>query len=215
MEHSIRQITLEEFNAVESLFEKNQKELNIYADLLVWWNKKINLVSRDVSRETIILHIKHSLLISSQKSFLDGESFLDTGAGGGLPGLPLSLCFQDKRFILNDIVTKKIFATNDMINKLGLNKTVRGLASDVSKVELEKNTVIITKHAFKVDQLFEMVKAKPWKRIVFLKGAEEALEEAGGINEPVKLDIIRLDSEFMPTFYEGKGIVELERLGNE
>lgn len=215
MEHSIRQITLEEFNTVESLFEKNQRELNIYADLLLWWNKKINLVSRDVSRETIILHIKHSLLISPQKNFLDGESVLDTGSGGGLPGLPLSLCFRNKRFILNDIVTKKVFATNDLINRLGLNKTVRGLASDVSKVEVEKKTVIITKHAFKVDQLFEIVKGKPWKSIIFLKGTEEALEEAGRINEPVKLDIMRLDSKFMPSFYEGKGIVELERLGNE
>lgn len=215
MEHTIRQITRDEYNAVELLFEKNKKELNLYAELLLWWNTKINLVSRDVSRETVILHIKHSLFISAQKSFLESSSFLDTGAGGGLPGLPLSLCFPDKYFIINDIVAKKVFVTNDLINKLGLSKTAKGLVADVSKIEIEKKSIILTKHAFKVDQLYEMVKAKPWKKIIFLKGVEEALEEASRISEPVRLDIVRLDSEFAPSFYKGKGVVELERLGDE
>ena len=211
MEHSIREITQKEFERVEFLFEENYKELKVYADLLMWWNQKINLISRDVSRETVLNHIKHSLFISLSTGFSIGTVFFDTGAGGGLPGLPLGVCFKEKDFIINDIVTKKIFAVNDMINKLSLNETVRGKTGDVCDIDFEQGTTVITKHAFKVEQLYEMIKDKPWERIIFLKGFKEGIEEASKIKEPVEIDIIKLDSKFMGSFYHGKGIVELRR----
>lgn len=51
MEHSTRYITKEEHDRIESLYDKNKEELSAYVERLLWWNSKINLVSRDVSRE--------------------------------------------------------------------------------------------------------------------------------------------------------------------
>jgi 16S rRNA (guanine527-N7)-methyltransferase len=211
VKHSIREITQEELKKTERLFEGNKNQLELYAELLLWWNTKINLVSRDVSRETVRNHVKHSLFVSLCETFLRENAFLDTGAGGGLPGLPLSICFPEKSFVINDIVTKKIFAVNDMVNKLKMNKSVKGSAGNVRGIDIEKGRVVLTKHAFKIDQLYDLIKEKDWQRIIFLKGWKEAVEEAGRIKESVSVNIIRLDADFMDPFYDGKGVVELVR----
>lgn len=177
----------------------------------MWWNKKINLVSRDVSRETIVNHIKHSLYISLSKAFLEGTHFLDTGSGGGLPGLPLSICFPEKKFIINDIVLKKIFSVNDMINKLKLSERVIAKAGDIRNEEIDEETIVLTKHAFKIDQLYELIENKRWRKIIFLKGHNEAIQEFEKLQESNYLDIIKLDPTFMTSFYKGKGVVEFNR----
>lgn len=215
MEHSISQLTLKEKEVIDSLFIENETALEKYAELLIWWNSKINLVSRDVSRETVLSHIKHSLYISLSKNFSDSQEIIDTGTGGGLPGIPLAICFPDKKIAVNDIVTKKIFAVNDMINKLELNKSVSAIAGDVAKLDFTGIEAVITKHAFKLDQLWGLIEKKQWNRIVFLKGYQEAIEESKELEGRLKMSIIKLDSDFMPVFYKGKGVVEIERIPNE
>jgi 16S rRNA (guanine527-N7)-methyltransferase len=215
VKQSSRYLTKEEHNDVLSLFVQNQEELRDYVDVLLWWNSKINLVSRDVSRETVVEHVRHSLYVTLASGFTENKLVLDTGSGGGLPGIPLSICSKNKSYRINDIVSKKIFAVNDMINKLGISGFVSGFVGDVRSVELEKNSLIITKHAFGLDQLYEMVKDKPWSSIVFLKGSEEAVKEAKEIKDPISLSIIKLDTSFMSPFYKGKAVVELKRIAHE
>ncbi|MBR9916411.1 hypothetical protein GYB29_01665 [bacterium] len=215
MEHSVRYITKEEQGRVESLYDKNKEELGAYVERLLWWNSKINLVSRDVSRETLGKHVKHSLYVSLFRCYQTSSFFIDTGSGGGLPGLPLSLCFKDKRFEVNDIVSKKVFAVNDMVLGLGLSDRVKGRQGDVREMGWGEEAIIITKHAFKIDQLYSMVKEKKWNKIIFLKGYEEAIEEAKNLNGSFRLSIIKLDDKFMDPFFEGKGVVELSRGENE
>ncbi len=215
MEHSIRYITKEEHDRIESLYDKNKEELSAYVERLLWWNSKINLVSRDVSRETLEKHVKHSLYVSPFESYRENSFFVDTGSGGGLPGLPLSLCFKDKRFEVNDIVSKKVFAVNDMVLGLGLSDRVKGRQGDIREMGWDEEAIIITKHAFKIDQLYSMVKEKKWSKIIFLKGYEEAIEEAKNLNGSFRLSIIKLDDKFMDPFFEGKGVVELSRGENE
>lgn len=215
MEHSIRYITKEEQGRIESLYDENKEELSAYVERLLWWNSKINLVSRDVSRETLKKHVKHSLYTSLFESYRESGFFIDTGSGGGLPGLPLSLCFKNKQIEINDIVSKKVFAVNDMILGLNLSDRVKGRQGDVREMRWDKEAIIITKHAFKIDQLYSMVKGKKWSRIIFLKGHEEAIEEAKNLSGSFKLSIIKLDDKFMDPFYEGKGVVELSRGADE
>jgi 16S rRNA (guanine527-N7)-methyltransferase len=215
VEHEIRSLSLKEKELVESLFRKNKIELEAYADLLIWWNDKLNLVSRGVSRETVLSHIKHSLYVGLSKAFVATDRLIDTGAGGGLPGLPLAICFPEKEIVINDIVRKKIFAVNDVINKLSLKGRAKGMAGDIKSLEFDDVEVVITKHAFKIHELIELISGKKWKRIVFLKGYEEALQEVRGLEGKIKMKIIKLDSDFMSSFYDGKGLIEIERVSDE
>lgn len=209
MEQNSRNITSAEFKDVQNLFNANQQQLLLYSELLLWWNSKVNLVSRGVSREAIVEHIKHSLYVSLFDDFKNTESILDTGSGGGLPAIPLALCYSEKTFLINDIVTKKIFAVKDMVNKLGLRDRVRAEAKDIKAVALS-NELIITKHAFKIDQLSDFLQDKNWNTIVFLKGYKEAEEEFEKLDSNnYSLEIIKLEGPFMPYFYKGKGVVKL------
>lgn len=45
---------------------------------------------------------------------------LDVGTGGGLPGLPLAICYPNVKFTLIDGTGKKIAAVADMAERLGL-----------------------------------------------------------------------------------------------
>lgn len=215
MEQLPIQITKKDLARVNKLFDEHAERLEIYASLLLWWNGKLNLISRDVSRETVLSHIKHSLFISLSREFINASHVIDTGSGGGLPGIPLAICFPEKTFVINDIVTKKIFAVNDIINRLELSGNVKGLASDIKLVHVPEKSVIITKHAFKIAQLFKLTENRPWSSIVFLKGHKESKEELAGLEGTVDMNVIKLDSSFMPSFFEGKGVVEIKRKVNE
>ncbi len=212
MKQSIRNITEEEIKNVDLLYRKNIQKLRNYADLLLWWNEKVNLVSRDVSRETIEEHIRHSLFVSVTEGYKKASQFVDTGTGGGLPGIPLALISLDKIFVLNDIVSKKVFAVNDMIKKLGLAERARGEIKDIQQLNIEEGSVLISKHAFKAGDLYQKVENEDWESIIMLKGVEEARLEIEKIQGEIEVNIINLDCDNLGGFYEGKGIVEIKRV---
>ncbi len=212
MKHQIQYsiLTDEQLSEWNKLVNEHVESLLLYSDQLLWWNQKLNLVSRDVSHETIFEHIKHSLLISTITSFKKSDKIIDTGSGGGLPGIPLAICFPEKQFVLNDIVAKKVMAMKQMGFKLNL-KNVKTSAGSISKQEVDDH-LIITKHAFKVDELVGLLGNLPWKKLLFLKGTNEAEPEIKRLDIPVSSNIIELDMSIDDTFYKGKGMVEVTRI---
>ncbi len=194
----------------EALIHSNIESLLLYSDQVLWWNKKVNLVSRDVSHETILEHIKHSLLLSVIESFKKSEKIFDTGSGSGMPGIPLSICFPKKQFIVNDIVSKKVMAMKQIGFKMKLNN-LRTSQGSIAKQNISHQELLVTKHAFKVHELVKLLGKQPWKRILFLKGVNEAEPEIKKLDIPVSSNIIELDTSIHHPFYKGKGIVEITR----
>lgn len=200
-------ISTQSLKGLNSLLDKNHVKLNLYAEQLLWWNNKVNLVSRSVSHETILEHIKHSLLISTLESFQNSPEIIDTGTGGGLPGIPLSICFPEKNFLLNDIVSKKLMVVKQIISKIRLKNTLTNSAS-IANVDVEKS-LIITKHAFKIFELTTFLEGQDWERIIFLKGEKEVEQELIRINDPLDVVVHTLDKVIESDFYKGKSIVEV------
>ena len=82
-----------------------QKTLLIhYLALLEKWNKSYNLTAIDDPNEALTLHLLDSL---STAPFVTGQTILDLGSGGGLPGIPLAIYFPEKQFTLLDSNQKK------------------------------------------------------------------------------------------------------------
>ncbi len=84
------------------------------------WNARINLISRKDIDNLYVRHILHSLSIAKALEFKSGTTFLDIGTGGGLPGIPLAIYFQDCRFHLVDSIAKKIRVVEEIIQVLKL-----------------------------------------------------------------------------------------------
>ena len=90
------------------------------------WNAKINLVSRKDTERLEIKHIAHCLTITKFLRLMPKARILDVGTGGGLPGIPLSICYPQARFTLMDSVGKKVMVVEDMIKRLELSNVEYG-----------------------------------------------------------------------------------------
>ncbi len=211
---------------VKELYRSKLLELNKYIEELQWWNKRINLVSRDVSRETLVMHVEHSLMLLLVPIVKEAQILLDVGTGGGLPGVPLGICRNNnatQSVIMNDKVEKKIWALKQIIQNLGL-EGVRALAKNVATIHLSdlvdvsretkskaRLTICVTKHAFKIDQLLDLVSPVLTNEFIFLKGRTEAIEEIKRVKSPIKAVVYILDGIDKTAFYDGKAIIHLSR----
>lgn len=204
------QVSRETLGKAREIYQENEKEIERYLDLLLEWNEKINLVSRSVSRETVREHIVHSLMPMALKLLDIHDVWIDSGSGGGLPGIPLAIAEPDKKWLLNDNVKKKMKAVGDIVERSALSNT-EILAKSISLVDFEKGTGIITKHAFKVDDLLRLLGSKPWKTIIMWKGVEGAAKEINTSNKKLNTTLYKFEFGDDEPFYEGKGLLVIER----
>ncbi|WP_338065237.1 16S rRNA (guanine(527)-N(7))-methyltransferase RsmG [Thiomicrorhabdus xiamenensis] len=75
-----------------------------YLLLLQKWNKVYNLTAIRDPEEMLTKHLIDSLAVVPH---IDSESIIDVGTGGGLPGIPLAICFPERRIDLLDSNSKK------------------------------------------------------------------------------------------------------------
>ncbi|MDR9387614.1 MAG: RsmG family class I SAM-dependent methyltransferase [Balneolaceae bacterium] len=190
----------------KQLVQEHESALNHYADQLLWWNEKVNLVSRDVSRETIMKHVEHSIVLSPWLHEL--SHWVDAGTGGGLPGIPLAIVNPGVTFTLNDIVQKKCTILKSMVRTLDL-PNVQIQEGSIENVNLNTHMGVCTKHAFKIPQLLDMfhkTSSHPGA-ILWLKGMEEATKDINARKDREAFEVFSLDCEYDP-FYEGKAVVK-------
>jgi 16S rRNA (guanine(527)-N(7))-methyltransferase RsmG len=109
--------------------------LEEYADRLLEWNKKINLISRRDEENFWSRHILHCLSLVFKVEIPEKAEVLDLGTGGGLPGVVLKIVRPDLLFTLLDSTQKKINVVKELIGLLGLDgvDAVWGRAEDLGK----------------------------------------------------------------------------------
>lgn len=98
---------------------RQREQLDTFAHLLLGLNNKINLISQDTAAHFAERHLLHTLALT-RKTFPPGSSVVDWGTGGGLPAIPLAICFPDSTVYAVDAVRKKIQAVRTMARRLGL-----------------------------------------------------------------------------------------------
>ncbi|MDB6097209.1 MAG: rsmG [Francisellaceae bacterium] len=115
-----------------------------YLELFLKWNQIHNLSSIHKPQEFVIKHLLDSLSVAP---FIQGDNVLDVGTGGGLPGIPLSLIFPDKQFILLDSSQKKSSFIQYVILNLQL-KNVQMVTNRVESFQYEAGFDTIISRAF-------------------------------------------------------------------
>lgn len=115
------------------LTEKQIEKFYNYMNLLIEWNKKINLTAIVEPKDIILKHFIDSLTIV--KYIKKGETIIDVGTGAGFPGIPLKIVRDDLKITLADSLNKRINFLNEVINKLDLKniETIHTRAEELGK----------------------------------------------------------------------------------
>ena len=118
-----------------SLNERQIEQFVQYYDLLIDWNKKINLTAIEEPQEVADKHFVDSALLLSVKKDLADCSLIDIGTGAGFPGIPLKIIEPRLKLTLFDSLNKRINFLNTVCHDLSLEgvQAVHGRAEDFGK----------------------------------------------------------------------------------
>ncbi len=120
--------------------EKQQGLLD-YLALLAKWNNVYNLTAVRNPLEMVTLHLLDSL---SVLPYVEGESLLDVGSGGGLPGVVLAICLPGLQVTTIDAVQKKAIFMRQVKGELGLDN-LQVVNARVESYEAEPFDMIISR----------------------------------------------------------------------
>ena len=117
------------------LDDKQKQQFVKFYELLVEWNKVMNLTGITEYEEVNEKHIVDSLSIVKAVDMNSVESVIDIGTGAGFPGIPLKIAFPHLKVVLLDSLNKRINFLNTVIDELELTdiKTIHGRAEDFAK----------------------------------------------------------------------------------
>ena len=111
----------ESFEKIDiSLNEEQIKQYYEYMNLLIDWNKKINLTAIIEPSDIILKHFVDSATIL--KYIKDNESIVDVGTGAGFPGIPIKIANSTLNITLLDSLNKRINFLNEVIQENNLEK---------------------------------------------------------------------------------------------
>ncbi len=175
-----------------------------YYELIIKWNKKINIVSRQ--EENIIeRHILDSLSIYD---LLKGDHLLDFGTGAGFPGIPLKILKDDIFLDLVESRKKKAVFLRELMRELGL-CNVRIYNVDIIQHKPEMCYDIIT--ARKVGSIKKIVKLtarllEENGRIIMFKG-EKLPKEIEDARNVLKRNCLSITERHKRIFTKGEIVV--------
>ncbi len=113
-----------------------------FYNLLVEWNKKMNLTTLTEPMEVVIHHFLDSASCARTTQYEKCSKIVDLGTGAGFPGIPLSILYPEKHFTLVDSLAKRINFLKVVSETLGLQNVelVHARAEDAArKVEYRES----------------------------------------------------------------------------
>ena len=194
-------------------FEQQLAELNIelsdvqklqfhkYYEMLVEWNKVMNLTGITDYDEVNEKHFVDSLAIVKSVDMNQVENLMDIGTGAGFPGIPLKIAFPHLKVTLLDSLQKRINFLNAVIEELELNdiRTLHGRAEDYARKEeyREKYDLCVSRAVANLASLSEycipyvkvggmFVSYKSGEIEEELQKSQKAIKELGGKLENVE-----------------------------
>ena len=175
------------------LTDQQQMQFERYFELLVEWNKKINLTAITEKKEVYLKHFYDSIAPILQ-GWIKNQNIklLDIGAGAGFPSLPMKILYPALDVTVIDSLNKRILFLNHLADELDLEKVhfYHGRAEDFAQdKDFRAQFDIVTARAVARMQILAELTIpflKVGGRLLALK-ATNAPEELTEANDALKL----------------------------
>jgi 16S rRNA (guanine(527)-N(7))-methyltransferase RsmG len=143
-----------------------------FIEFLLEYNKKVNLVSRKSTRETLEALLDETLML---KSFVSTPIIVDAGSGSGLLGIPLAISFPEKKVILIETIHKKTRFLNEARSLLRLAnvKVFEGPVQEFMHRHKSYESTLIARGFPKIEILAEFVREKKVRELLLISSVDK------------------------------------------
>ncbi|MBQ4021328.1 MAG: 16S rRNA (guanine(527)-N(7))-methyltransferase RsmG [Bacteroidales bacterium] len=190
---SLSERQIERFTALKALYDE--------------WNARINVISRKDMDNFYEHHVLHSLALAlpMKGMVVPGDRILDLGTGGGFPGIPLAIFFEQCDFLLCDSVGKKTKVASQVAEALGL-QNVR-VVNDRAENLPGSFDYVVSRAVTSLDKMLPWIKGRYDKGVLYLKGGDLDEEIDRCISRRM-FDARKLSVIDISDFYGGEWFVE-------
>ncbi|WP_432406055.1 16S rRNA (guanine(527)-N(7))-methyltransferase RsmG [Wukongibacter sp. M2B1] len=191
-----------------------------YKNLLIEWNKKINLTGITDEREIMIKHFLDSLACMLTGVVRNDSKIIDVGTGAGFPGIPLKVFNENLNLTLLDSLNKRIKYLETVCNELELSQVefLHGRAEDYGRDEeyREKYDIAVARAVAELAVLCEY--CLPFVKVngyfIALKGpkAQEEIENAKKALNILGGEIVDILNVNLPYSDSGHNLVIIKKI---
>lgn len=196
-----------------------KSQFDLYYELLIEWNRVMNLTGITDYDEVNLKHFTDSLTISRIIDMAQINTLIDVGTGAGFPGIPIKIAFPHIKVYLLDSLNKRIKFLNEVIKKLGLKNiyAFHGRAEDFAKDRQyrEKFDVCVSRAVANLSTLSEycIPFVKTGGYFVSYKGGDSDEEVVRSENAITLLggEIENTDRFFLPDTDMGRTLIKIRK----
>jgi 16S rRNA (guanine527-N7)-methyltransferase len=185
-----------------------------YADLLLTWNRKVNLTAITDPKEMAEKHFVDSLVLLP--ALLGSRTLLDLGSGAGLPGMAIACARGDIQVTCCDSVGKKVAFVKAAAVDLGVEvRGVQGRAAGKPEKEGLPRAEAVVSRALMEPESWAALGSKyllPGGLLLGMlgKGVERQLLESIGVAHG--LELLGVDQFELPVSKSSRAVVRWRRV---
>ncbi len=197
---------INELNKLNIEFDNNKLEqLEKYYELLIEYNKVMNLTGIVEKKEVYLKHFYDSLTICREIDLEKYNNLCDVGTGAGFPGIVLKIFFPNLKITLVDSLNKRIKFLNTVINLLELKniEAIHCRVEEFAHSNRNKYEIVTARAVAPLNILLEYCIPITKENYYFipLKGKIESDNEYTSALNKLNTDLINIDEFLLP--YEG------------
>ena len=103
-----------------SISEAQLSAFEKYAELLIEWNKKMNLTAITEEKDIAVKHFIDSIAVLKHAEITPNACLIDIGTGAGFPGIPLKIMRPDIKLTLLDSLNKRLLFLDEVCRQLDI-----------------------------------------------------------------------------------------------